>query len=179
MTTTDVGPATRALDRIVLTRKQIQLLVAQMATRIDRDYLARTGSPLCLVPILDSAFYFAADLSRELLSPHQIKFVAYYLSLFDVAHPSVAGLDVLLIDIMADSAAMKAVIERLAPSCPRSVHTCALVVRKGESRPDYFGHVFEGEEFLYGYGLDIDGSFRHLSTLSYAAESGARSGAAS
>ncbi|TSA24462.1 MAG: hypoxanthine phosphoribosyltransferase, partial [Bacteroidetes bacterium] len=60
--------------RKFITREQIDQVVREIAGRINTDYAGR--NPL-LLPVLNGAFVFAADLIRQLTIPCQISFVKY------------------------------------------------------------------------------------------------------
>ena len=60
--------------RILITDRQIETRVAEIAKRISGDYAGR--NPL-IVSLLKGAFIFLADLVRGLTIPHEIDFVTF------------------------------------------------------------------------------------------------------
>jgi hypoxanthine phosphoribosyltransferase len=173
-------PKSIQLGDAVLTRRQIAGLVAGLAQQIDAYYMTGEG-PLVLVPILLGAYYFCADLSRELLTPHVVLPIQYHSSRSELRHDgSFVGLDndalqaldevrgarVLLVDTIVDSGeTLIAVGKFLTEYQPGDLTACALIARVTARQPRFTGYVEKTRAFLYGYGLDIDGAHRHLQAI--------------
>jgi hypoxanthine phosphoribosyltransferase len=146
--------------------------VAGLADQIDRAFA--DTSDLVLVGVLRGAVYFLADLSRSLRTPHRIDFVEYQSyrgtdkgdgRLVKDCSGSVEGADVVIVDEVCDTGDTLARLrEVLASKRPRSLATCALFVKGQHAKDDLpeFQGVAVGEEFLVGYGMDLDQRLRHL-----------------
>ncbi len=146
--------------------------VAGLAAEIDRVF---ADSPdLVLVGVLRGAVYFLADLSRALQTPHRIDFVEYQSyhgtnkgdgRLVKDCSGSVEGADIVIVDEVYDTGdTLTRLREALASKHPHSLTTCTLFVKgdhPSDALPEFRG-VAMGEEFLVGYGMDLDQRLRHL-----------------
>ena len=61
------------IDRVLISRGQLQSTVAELGARISRDYAGK--NPL-MVSVLKGAFIFMADLVREIAVPCTVDFMA-------------------------------------------------------------------------------------------------------
>lgn len=153
-----------------LTEAQIRGAVRELARQIDRDYADKR--PL-LVGVLKGCFVFLADLVREMSIPFEIDFVrarSYGTGLrskgaVELTKDIEADLrdrHVIVVEDIADTGhTMEVVVERIRAGHCASVRRCALLVREGCERPEYFG--FEvGPGFVVGYGIDYAEDYRGL-----------------
>jgi len=62
------------LERQLISAKQIEARVAELAEQISQDYAGEEN--LYLIGILKGAFIFLADLSRQITVPHIVDFMA-------------------------------------------------------------------------------------------------------
>lgn len=160
------------LPKVVLSDLEIKSIVQRLAEEIERDYL---GRPLVVLGVLNGAFIFMADLLRRLkldLSCDFIK-VQSYLSdgtsgeiklILDISR-DIRNQDVLVVeDIIDGGKTARFLYKHLKGKGAKSVAFCALLGK--ESTPqdikiNYLGKVM-GNDYVYGYGMDIDGRKRHL-----------------
>lgn len=160
--------------KVLINREEISKTVARLASEINRDY--RGKEPL-LIGVLKGAFVFMADLIRRLDLPVEIDFVK--VSSYGAAKETsgavkmVQGLrtpirdrDVLVIEDIVDTGiTISFLIDYLRKEEPASLRLCALTHKPSRSQVpvsiDYLGFTIP-DEFIVGYGLDLDERFRHL-----------------
>ena len=161
----------------VLTKNDIDTLVAAMARRISSDY---QGHDLVLIGVLKGAFVFISDLVRHLSIPVKIDFIRVLsygsgvsssrnIQLTKDIEIDISHKDVLIIEDIVDTGlTLKYLIDYLKTYHPKTVRVCTLIDkherREVDVEIDYICHsVSEG--FLVGYGLDYDQKFRNLPFL--------------
>jgi hypoxanthine phosphoribosyltransferase len=129
-----------------------------------------------LVPVLSGALYFAADLSRALNAPHIVEPVRVrsYVGTTKATMRVDLGIqaelkpnDVVVIvdDIVDTGETLSVVVQHVACWKVRAVKAVALLKRKAFKRAhsDVLATGLEVDnEFVVGYGLDLDGDLRHL-----------------
>jgi len=167
----DVG---HDLASILLTEKEIQAKVADLAALIDADY---AGKELLLVGVLKGAVMVMADLARALHLPVTIDFMAIssYGSgtsssgvvriLKDLDH-AIEGRHVLVVEDIVDSGlTLSWLVANLQSRAPASVEVCALMRKpeavKQEVDVRYLGFDIP-KDFVVGYGLDYNEKYRNL-----------------
>jgi len=162
-----------------LSRHEIDAAVQTLAGQINRDY---EGQELVLVGVLKGAVLFMADLLRHLKVPTEIEFVR--LSSYGKARSS-SGTVTLLKDIQADvrnkhvliveeiidsGRTLKFLYERLKSAGPISVEIVTLLDKASKRVVDvpvkYIGRPIE-DQFLVGYGLDLEEYSRNLPDIYY------------
>ena len=138
-----------------------------------------------LVPILDGAVYFAADLSRELgkFKAHSMKFVTCKSyngqkqeKKSEVHFPSgmakkLQGKNIFILDELFDSGKTlhlikQGVLELLPEEYHDSVNTVTMMLKKRKEptlyqKPNHWA-INVPDVWLYGYGLDLNGKHRNL-----------------
>lgn len=163
------------LERVLISEEQLRQRVAELAEQISRDYAGRT--PL-LVCILRGGVMFLTDLMKHLTVPHHVDFMA--VSSYGVGARATRGqpritLDlntdvrdrhVLLVEDIIDSGhTIDHVLRLLQTREPASLRVCALL-DKPARREVYVPITYLGfeipDEFVFGYGLDLDEHFRNL-----------------
>ena len=147
--------------------------MTRLAAEIRRDYEGK--SPL-LIAVLKGSFIFLADLVREIDMPLNVAFVEVRsyrgtvttgrVRLLRGHGASVRGRDVLLVeDIIDTGATANYIIRSINASNPASLRLCALLDKPSRRRVpvqiDYLGFTVP-DQFLVGYGLDVDEQYRHL-----------------
>jgi hypoxanthine phosphoribosyltransferase len=162
-----------------LNRHEIEAAVQQLANRINADY---EGKQLVLVPVLKGAIVFSADLMRQLHVETQIDFVR--LSSYGKARQSsgtvtlikdiqldIRGKHVLIVEEIIDSGrSLKFLYERLKAAGPASVEIVTLLDKSSKRVVDvpvkYVGRKID-DQFLVGYGLDLEEKCRNLRDIYY------------
>ena len=166
---------------LILTKEEISREVKRLAREIDRDY---QGKYPLLLGILKGCFVLMADLVRLLQVPVEIDFVT--LSSYGSAKVSsgeikvvqglrsqIKGRDILVVEDIVDTGlTVGYFMNYLRRKKPASLKLCVLFDKPSRRQVhvpiDYLGFTVP-DRFLVGYGLDCDGSFRHLPEL-YAIE---------
>lgn len=163
------------LDRVLIPEEQLNRRVAELGAQISQDYAGKT--PL-LVCILRGGVMFLTDLMKHISVPHHVDFMA--VSSYGVGARATRGqpritLDlntdvhdrhVLLVEDIIDSGhTIDHVLRLLQTRGPASLRVCALL-NKPTRREVYVPINYLGfeipNEFVFGYGLDLDEYFRNL-----------------
>lgn len=147
--------------------------VAQLGAEITDAY---AGTEPILVTVLKGGVVFLADLVRHVRLPVEIGF----LDLADYGDGSAArivmdldtdlgGRHVLIVEDVIDTGLTLAyLLQVLAARAPASLRLCTLLdrrVRRIADLPLDFVGFEVGDEFLVGYGLDLDGRLRHVPAI--------------
>lgn len=165
------------IDKTVLTEDEIQARVRELGAEISADYAGR--QPL-LVGVLRGAILFIADLVRAMDGPLEIDFMAVssygsttrssgVVRILKDLDQDIRERDVLIIeDILDTGLTLNYLIKNLRTRQPRSIEVCALLVKKGKQKvrltPRYQGFEIP-DEFVVGYGLDLNERYRNLSYI--------------
>ena len=159
-----------------ISAEQIAGCVASMGRQISIDY---DGLNPLIVPILNGAFMFAADLMRHITVPAEVSFIkvaSYELteSKGEVEellglNADVAGRHVLLLEDIVDTGlTMQEVVRAIKELQPASVHIATLLLKpeslKATLQVRYTGFAI-GQEFVVGYCMDYDGHGRNLPAI--------------
>jgi hypoxanthine phosphoribosyltransferase len=163
------------IERVLIDADRIRHRIGELADAIVRDYAPDAG--ITIVPIMTGAIIFTADLMRRMPIPLKINLmtVSSYpggslrtqgSSIVAKQLGDVAGRHVLLIDDILDSGGtLKLVIPVLLELGAASVRTCVLLRKDRpaarEVQVDYVGFDIP-DEFVVGYGLDFDNTYRNL-----------------
>ena len=163
------------LKEILITEDDLHRRIAELGVEISRDY---QGKDLLLVCILRGGVMFLTDLIREITIPVMMEFMA--ISSYRVGTRASDGnvrvtLDlatdigsqhVLVVEDIIDSGhTLKSVIELLETRRPQSLQICTLldkVERREVDVPVRYTGFEIPNEFVFGYGLDIDEFYRNL-----------------
>lgn len=156
----DIDAAVQSLARRVkaaLDEPPVGVAVLHGARRFAEDLVAA-------LPWEQEMAYVSADSYRGIASTGRVELKADGL-------PAVVGRDVLIIDDILDTGlTLRAVREHVRGAGARSVRSCVLL-RKRRAEPPAVEADFVGlhidDRFVVGYGLDLDGAFRHLPFIAY------------
>jgi hypoxanthine phosphoribosyltransferase len=163
------------LKEILITEDVLHRRIVELGAEISRDY---QGKDLLLVCILRGGVMFLTDLIREITIPVMMEFMA--ISSYRVGTRASDGnvrvtLDlatdigskhVLVVEDIIDSGhTLKSVVELLETRRPQSLQICTLLDKFERREVDvpvrYTGFAIPNE-FVFGYGLDIDEFYRNL-----------------
>lgn len=163
------------IDKILVTEEQIQERCKQLGAEISRDYL---GEELLIVCILRGGVMFTVDLIRNIDVPLAIEFMA--VSSYGAGsrqsegevritldlNSSVTGKNVLIVEDIIDSGnTLASVIQMLQTRNPKSLYVCTLLdkfERREVDVPIRYSGFRIPNEFVFGYGLDMDEYYRNL-----------------
>jgi len=165
------------VGRLVVGEAELQAKIAELGARITEDYADR---PPILVGVLKGAFVFMADLARAVALPVEFDFMAVssygsatrtsgVVRIIKDLETDLTDRDVLIVEDIVDSGLTLAYLQRnLAARGPRSLETCALLLKEGLQRTElhlkYVGFTIP-PVFVVGYGLDVDERYRNLSGI--------------
>ena len=151
----------------------IKQRVREVAQQMSRDLEGK--NPLFLA-VLNGAFIFAADLTREMTIPCEISFVklaSYQGTTSTGSIKEVIGINedlsgrtvVIVEDIVESGLTIKRMMEQLGTRNPASVQVCTLFFKpeklKEDLKLDYVAFSIPND-FILGYGLDYDQQGRQL-----------------
>ncbi|MBQ9637995.1 MAG: hypoxanthine phosphoribosyltransferase [Bacteroidales bacterium] len=159
--------------RPYISAAEIEQSVMQVAAKMNhdlRDLRDDQGRGVLLLPVLNGAYMFAADLSRHLEIDAEICFVK--MSSYEgtsttgklhelIGFPgSLAGRHVVVVEDVVDTGlSMQQIISQLHRLGVASVRVCTFLFKPGKFRcnyqVDYVGRNIDNE-FIVGYGLDYD-----------------------
>jgi hypoxanthine phosphoribosyltransferase len=160
--------------RVLISKPQIELRIAELAQEISRDY---AGQSITLLGVLNGSLMFLADLVRQLDLPSRIGFVqatSYRgatttpgeLDVNPGLIPDVRGRQVLLLDDILDSGVTLTTLkQRVWALEPSSLKVAVLLRKRGRQQvpfePDYCGFEIPNV-FVVGYGMDYNDEYRQL-----------------
>jgi hypoxanthine phosphoribosyltransferase len=156
----------------LISRRKIHKRVKELGREISANL---TGSPLTILALMDGAYCFVADLAREIDQPditlRFIRATSYGRRIVSSGQvkleemPDLRGRTVLIVDDILDTGrTLQAAKKALGDT---TVYTCVLLnkpmrrVPDGLQIADFIGFTIP-DVFVVGYGLDLDGHYRHL-----------------
>lgn len=161
-------------QKVLFSKEEIAQTVRRMGKDISECY---GDEPIVAISLLRGSFIFAADLIREISSLVNIDFMTTSSygdkeetsGRVDIIHDvrtSLEGKNVLIIDDICDSGyTLKAIVEHVQKSNPKSVKT-AVFLDKPSRRivdiyPEFVGKTIE-DLFVVGYGLNYGNFYRNV-----------------
>lgn len=163
-------------SRVLVTHEQIEEMLDRLSKQLNRDY---EGKSLVVVGILTGAFIFTSDLVRRLTMPVMVDFIqasSYVgeestgvLTIKKDLGCDISGKDVLIVEDIVDTGrTLNLLRERLMDRNPASLKVCTAfdkpARRVNSFVPDYNGLTIP-DEFIVGYGLDLDGEYRNFDDI--------------
>lgn len=161
-------------EKILFSKDDIQKRVDELGRELSEEY--RGKDPL-VISLLRGSFIFAADLVRSMDIKLEIDFLttASYgneetfsgsVKFLSKLRSEVEGRDVIIVDDIIDTGhTMKAVIEKIKESNPKSVKSCVVLDkpsrREVELKPDYVAFEIP-DVFIVGYGLNYGDYCRNV-----------------
>lgn len=164
------------LDHILIDEDTLQQRIAELGAQLSQEYEGTDG--LLLICVLKGGMLFLSDLMRNITIPHNIDFMAVSSYGANVRqssgavriemdlHTDIANRHLLIVEDIIDSGNTLSYIMRILQARqPASVKICTLLSkpdrREVEIDVDYIGFEIPNE-FVYGYGLDLDEYYREL-----------------
>ena len=164
----------RIVKDVLFTEAQIKRRVAEMVSRIDRDF---RGKDLVVVAVLKGSVVFLADLVRCFERPLAFDFIGVssygsstsslgVVTLEKGLTVDVKGKSVLVVDDILDTGRSLTFVKKyLEKFKPKEIKICVLLEKKGtrvlDIEADYVGFEIPNV-FVLGYGLDYEDKYRHL-----------------
>ena len=160
-------------SRVLVTHEQIEEMLTRLSDQLNRDY---AGKHLVVVGILTGAFIFTSDLVRRLNMPVTVDLMQVSSYVGEVSSGvlkikkdmsyDIEGQHVLIVEDIVDTGRTLALLmEMLEKRNPASLKVCTAfdkpARRVNSFVPDYNGLTVP-DEFIVGYGLDLDGEYRNF-----------------
>ncbi|MFL6137680.1 MAG: hypoxanthine phosphoribosyltransferase [Frankiaceae bacterium] len=162
------------IESILITEKEIQAKIEELAASIDADY---AGREVMLVGVLKGACMVMADLSRALRAPVTLDFMAVssygsgttssgVVRIMKDLDRDITGREVLVVEDIIDSGlTLSWLLKNLRSRGPKSVEVVALLRKPDAAKVEvpvrYMGFDIPNE-FVVGYGLDYAERYRNL-----------------
>ena len=167
------------LSEILISEQQIADRVKEMGAQITKDY---NGEPLFLIGILKGSVPFMADLMRRIDLDVEMDFMSVssyggatktsgVVKILKDLDADIRGRNVLIVEDIIDSGLTLAYLkEYLSGRGPKSIKIATFLDkptgRKADIQVDYSGFTV-GDQFIVGYGLDVDQKYRNLPFISW------------
>ena len=164
------------LKEVLISQDELQTRISALAEQINHDYADSEG--LLLVCVLRGGIMFLVDLMRQLTVKHSVDFMA--VSSYGIGKRSSSGQARISLDLNTDIGGrgllvfedigdgghtMHSLIQLLNSRAPKSLAVCVLL-DKAERRevdiPIKYAGFNVANEFVFGYGLDLDEYYRNL-----------------
>ena len=171
MEAADMG---KDLQKILLTKEQIDVRLGELAAQIDEAY---RGRDLLLVGVLRGAVITMADLSRKISIPLEMDWMAVssygsgtkssgVVRILKDLDTDIQGRNVLIVEDIIDSGLTLSWLRSNLQSRGPELVRIATALRKPDAAKvhidvDYVGFDIPNE-FVVGYGLDYAERYRHL-----------------
>jgi hypoxanthine phosphoribosyltransferase len=167
---------------ILFTEQEIQEKVSELGVQISKDY-QNNGKDLLLIGILNGAFMFTSDLSKNIQHPNIyvdfMKISSYEEGqqssrepkiLSDTKRP-IQGTDIVIVEDIVDTGySIATLLKMLYAREPNSINVCSLLSkpsrREIEVPIQYLGFKIQ-DLWVLGYGLDEDGKYRTRRDIVY------------
>ena len=163
-------------DEVLVSHEEIEQMLDRLSGELNRDY---NGQTLVVVGILTGAFIFTADLVRRLEMPVIVDFMQVSSYVGEVSSGElkikkdmsydIKDMNVLIVEDIIDTGRTLALLkEQLLKRKPKSLKICTAFDkpsrRVNDLKPDYNG-ITVPDEFIVGYGLDLDGKYRDFDDI--------------
>ena len=159
---------------VLISEDVIDARIRELAAQIDADYAGKSVTLLCT---LKGAVFFACELAKRITVPVFMEFIqtASYVGTkstgnvsmkLDVDDDAVKDKNIIIIEDVIDTGKTLSVVkEMIQAKNPASLKVCSLLdkheCRTVQFEGDYIGFTI-GNEFVVGYGLDVDQKYRNL-----------------
>lgn len=160
--------------KVIFSKQQVEEALDILAHDISNHY-SNIDSPLVILPVLNGGVFFYVDLVRRLTIPSEMgtvltshypkeknkNFDGVLLKSFDA---EVSGRHVLIVDeICFTGKTFTNILSVAYSNGATDVKTAALIHQLKEDAvhiPDWYALQYVGTDWIYGYGMDLDGLHR-------------------
>lgn len=162
------------IDYVLYSEETLAETVKKLGAQISADYAGRN---LLLVSILKGSIVFMSDLMRSISIPCKIDFMAVSsygsgvkssgtVRILKDLDRDISGCDVLIVEDILDSGmTLNYLMDLLYARNPNSIRICTLFDKPERRSVDIYAD-YKGievpDEFIVGYGLDYDETYRNL-----------------
>lgn len=159
---------------VYLTEEQITERVKAMGEQISKDYGEETVYLIC---ILKGSIFFTCELAKRITSPVEMDFMSVssygagtsssgVVKIGKDLDTTIEGKNVLVVEDIIDSGrTLSYLLQNLKTRNPKSLKLCTLLDKPDrrvcDVKVDYVGFEIP-DEFVVGYGLDLDQKYRNL-----------------
>lgn len=163
-----------ALNKILISRTEIQEKIKEIALSLNNDY---ADKEICFIGVLKGAVIFMSDLIRFIEVPVETDFMAVssygdstetsgVVRILKDLDQSIAHKDIIIVEDIVDTGlTLQFLKKNLEQRNPASVKIVTLLDkpdrRRVDIKADYSGFVIP-DYFVVGYGLDYDEKYRNL-----------------
>lgn len=160
--------------RVMISEEELSKKADELAARINADY---AGESVIIIGVLKGSFMFLADIVKRITLPAEVYFIeasSYgagtqstgVVKISKDVERDLTGENVIIIeDIIDTGITMDKVMELLRARGAKTVKLCSCLSkpdrRKVDIKIDYLGFEVP-DEFVIGYGLDVDEKYRNL-----------------
>ena len=162
--------------KVLIDRERIERRVRELGEEISRHFSGK----VVVISLLKGAFVFTADLVRNLKLDAEVDFMRLKsytgrekgeLRLTYRPETDLKGKDVLIVDDIFDTGeSLEFAYREVLSAGAKRVKTCVLldkeVEKRTQLRPDFVGFKIP-DYFVFGYGLDLNETFRGLPYIAY------------
>jgi len=166
--------------KVLIDEKRLDERITEIAKQIEKEY---EGKEITLICILKGSVFFTVDLAKKINGDVKLEFIR--VSSYEGASTEssgeikmkldlkdgIQGKDVIVVEDIVDTGrTLSYLLEYLKMKKPNSVKLCALLDKKErrvcEVDVDYTGFEIP-DEFVVGFGLDVDEKYRNLPYIGY------------
>ncbi len=166
----------KVVDHLLVSKEEIEEFCQRIGKQITADY---AGHEVYLVCVLKGSFMFLADLARHIDLPCMIDFMAVssykgekrtgVVKIYKDLDYDISGKNVIIIEDIVDTGLTLSHLKNmLTTRNPASVRICTAFDKPSRRlvpiHLDYIGKEIP-DEFIVGYGLDLDGRYRNLAEV--------------
>ena len=165
----------KMIEQVLVDAETLQARVKELGQIISEEY---EDGDLILICVLKGGVAFLTDLMRHITVPHEIDFLAISsygagqrestgaVRLIMDLKADISGRDVVIVEDIVDSGrTMEYLLRTLGARNPASLRICTLLSKPSRREVDvpldYVGFEIPNE-FVLGYGLDLDEKYRNL-----------------
>jgi len=167
-------PTSADIKQVLFSAEDLQEAVQRLGKQISEDY---KGQKVLLVSVLKGAFVFMADLARVIDGDVEIDFMAVssygsaaktsgVVRIIKDLNSPVEGRHVIIVEDILDSGlTLTYLLKNIQARNPLSIEVATLLFKEGKQQTrvacKYIGLICP-DEFVVGYGLDYNESYRNL-----------------
>ena len=162
----------------LITREELEKRITELAEEIDKDYVGKEVTIIC---VMRGAVFFTVELTLRMKTKLKYEFITMSsyvgtdttgeVTIMSDLRESIEGKDVLIVeDIIDTGISMDYLLKHLRAKNPRTLKLCALCSkperREVEVPIDYLGFEVPNE-YIVGFGFDIDNNYRNLPYVAF------------
>ena len=166
----------KVVDHLLVSKEEIEGFCERIGKQITADY---SGHEIYLICVLKGSFMFLADLARHIELPCMIDFMAVssykgeqstgVVKIHKDLDYDISGKNVIIVEDIVDTGLTLSHLKNmLTTRNPASIRICTAFDKPSRRLApihiDYVGKEIP-DEFIVGYGLDLNGRYRNLSEV--------------